>query len=69
MSRKSHLQQIKEYLEWGNSLNELEAFEKFGCKRLTPIINELKKAGMKFTIELDSNQYGKHFAKYTLIKI
>ena len=38
-------QAIKEYLEAGNTLTSMEAFEKFGCTRLSAKIFNLRKDG------------------------
>ena len=39
-------QAIKQYLEAGNSITSMEAFEKFGSTRLGSVIFVLRKRGM-----------------------
>ena len=69
---KSQTKAIKDYLEAGNSITSMEAYDKFGCTRLSARIFDLKKAGYNIqTIMMEGQtRYGTstRYAKYILIK-
>ena len=69
---KSQTKAIKDYLEAGNSITSMEAYDKFGCTRLSARIFDLKKAGYNSqTILMEcQTRYGTttRYAKYILIK-
>jgi len=58
-------QQIRQWLEQGNTLTPLDALEVFGCFRLAARINELRKDGLD--IEMTKERKGsKSYARYRL---
>ena len=60
---------ILNYLKTGNSLNPLEALNKFGCFRLAARIGDLRKEGHDIQTEMYSEENGKKYAVYSLPKI
>tara|TARA_R100000781_G_scaffold94684_1_gene58995 strand:+ start:4087 stop:4317 length:231 start_codon:yes stop_codon:yes gene_type:complete len=62
----SQNREIKKYLNHGNRLTSLEAFNLFGCMRLASRINDLKKEGMaigsKTIVALNGKRYSQYFA-------
>ena len=69
---KGQTKAIKDYLEAGNSITSMEAYDKFGCTRLSARILDLKKAGYNIqTIMMEGQtRYGTttRYATYILIK-
>ena len=65
-SSASQNEQIKEYLEQGNTLTALEALELFGCMRLPSRIHDLKRRGMYIIREMIITASGKRVAQYSL---
>jgi len=57
-------EQIKNYLEQGDSITPLKALNLFGCFRLGARIYDLKQSGMKIKTEIITKN-NKRFAKYT----
>ena len=64
--RKSQKQKVREYLESGNSITAIEAFERGWGMRLASVINLLKKDGLNIETELLTNKYGTNYAQYKL---
>lgn len=65
---ESQNQQIKAYLEEGNSITAIQALEKFKCFRLASRITDLKQSGVPIDsqfIEVDS---GKKVKEYWIAK-
>lgn len=65
--RPSQAQQILDYMQSGESISPIQALDMFGCFRLASRILELRNMGHKIKSDLYTNQFGKTFAKYTLI--
>lgn len=61
-------EQIKNYLEQGNSLTPLEALDKFNCFRLSGRIHEIRAMGINVASELVSGPNGKKWARYWISK-
>lgn len=60
-------EQIRKYLEAGNTLTPLEALNLFGCFRLATRIFELKKQGLNILTDIvEDAATGKRYAKYRL---
>lgn len=63
---------IQKYLEAGNSLTSIEAYEKFGCTRLASRIFDLRKRGFKIVTEMvdGRTRYGSYcqYARYYIKK-
>lgn len=60
-------EQIRKYLEAGNTLTPLEALNLFGCFRLATRIFELKKQGLNILTDIVKDAAtGKRYAKYRL---
>lgn len=60
-------EQIRKYLEAGNTLTPLEALKLFGCFRLATRIFELKKQGLNILTDIvEDVATGKRYAKYRL---
>lgn len=60
-------EQIRKYLEAGNTLTPLEALNLFGCFRLATRIFELKKQGLNILTDIvEDAETGKRYAKYRL---
>ena len=63
---------IKKHLEEHGSITSMEAFELYGCTRLSARIWNLRHSGMKIVGEStkSKNRYGKlvHFTTYRLVK-
>lgn len=70
--KESQAGNIQKYLEEGNSITSAEAYEKFGCTRLSGRIFELRKRGFNIITEMveGRTRYGNYcqYARYTLIK-
>lgn len=66
---KSQVENIKEYLQNGNSITPLDALNLFGCFRLSDVIFRLRNSGLNIRMELIKmpNKGGKGFAKYSLV--
>ena len=62
----SQEQQIKDYLEQGNTITSLEALNKFGCLRLGARIYDIQRKDPDFKIKSDLIELpnGKHVAQY-----
>lgn len=64
--------QLTEYLLAGNSITSMEAFEKFGCTRLSARIFDMREKGINVVTEIvdGRNRYGSHcqYAKYYIKK-
>tara|TARA_R110002020_G_scaffold357467_3_gene569839 strand:- start:7334 stop:7651 length:318 start_codon:yes stop_codon:yes gene_type:complete len=69
--KKTKKQKIKEHLEMGNTISQRDAIQLFNAYRLSAIIFDLKKSGMKIeTIDKSTtNQQGEtsRFAEYKMI--
>lgn len=70
IGNKGQTRAIKLYLEEGNTLTSMEAFEKFGCTRLSARVKDLRDSGYNIvTIMCEGNtRYGDtcRYAKYRL---
>lgn len=55
------------HLKSGKSITALEALNLYGCFRLAARISDLRKLGHKIKSDRCTNQFGKTFAKYSLI--
>ncbi len=64
---KSQKAIIREYLEAGNSITQLEALRLFGCFRLGARIWNLKQEGVLIKKEM-IEKGGKWFARYSIEK-
>lgn len=64
---KSQNKQIKEYLNHGNKLTSLDAFNMFGCMRLASRINDLKNEGMQIGSKTIVAMNGKRYSQYYAI--
>ena len=62
---KSKKQQVREHLERYGEITPLEALDKYGSFRLSAIIFDLRKEGMKIETRIDKK---KHYANYILQK-
>jgi hypothetical protein len=60
--KQTQTSSIKDYLLDGNSLTSIEAFEKFGCTRLSARIFDMRKAGIQIKTEMveGRNRYGSY---------
>jgi len=71
MSTKSKTQKIKEHLELGNGITQKDAIELFNAYRLSAIIFNLKKDGMKIeTVDKSHKNYDGQtvrFAEYKML--
>ena len=67
MKTESQESQIREFLESGRSLTQVEALVKFGSFRLSARINRLKNKGMNIGTEMVETTTGKRVARYRLI--
>tara|TARA_R100001082_G_scaffold4772_4_gene3436 strand:+ start:4566 stop:4796 length:231 start_codon:yes stop_codon:yes gene_type:complete len=56
--------EIKKYLNHGNRLTSLDAFNLFGCMRLASRINDLKKEGMLIGSKTITALNGKRYSEY-----
>lgn len=63
MKRETQTEEIRNYLENGGELTQLDVIRLFGCLRLGARIYDLKKAGMAIKKET-VHENNKHFAKY-----
>lgn len=68
MKRETQLQQVKKYLEAGNSITPIEALERFGCFRLADIIWRIRKNQHVYTTMV-TNKHGNRFAKYSFHRL
>ena len=66
MNKKTQCEEILEFLESGQSINPLQALDRFGCFRLASRISELKGKGHIITKKMVKSRYGKQFAQYNL---
>lgn len=70
--KQTQTSSIKDYLLAGNSLTSMEAFEKFGCTRLSARIFDMRKSGIKIKTEMVKgiNRYGSYctYASYSVVK-
>lgn len=64
--KQTQTSSIKGYLLAGNSLTSMEAFEKFGCTRLSAKIFDLRKSGYNVVAEPINafNRYGRPVTYY-----
>ena len=60
----SQNKEIKKYLNHGNKLTSLDAFNLFGCMRLASRINDLKKEGMAIGSKTVTAINGKRYSQY-----
>lgn len=63
----SKLQLIFAHLRKGRSITPLSAWEKYGCYRLSSVINRLRKKGHEITTTM-KKQGENNFAVYRLVK-
>jgi len=56
--------QIRMYLQAGNSLTQIDALEKFNCFRLAARVKNLRDAGVNIRSELLHTSDGKKYARY-----
>ena len=72
MEKETHYDRILRHLKDYGSITSWEAFEEYGCTRLSAIIFVLRKVGYIINSEKigRKNRYGKmvYFAKYTLVE-
>tara|TARA_R100001443_G_scaffold17872_1_gene28488 strand:+ start:8812 stop:9045 length:234 start_codon:yes stop_codon:yes gene_type:complete len=61
---ESQNKQIKEYLNHGNKITSLDAFQMFGCMRLASRINDLKNEGMRIGSKTIMAPNGKRYSEY-----
>ena len=66
-SSASQCAMIKEYLEDGNTLTQLQALNLFGCFRLASRIHDLRNRGLNILKERVLTPSGKWVAEYRLI--
>ena len=66
-SSASQCAMIKEYLENGNTLTQLQALNLFGCFRLASRIHDLRNRGMNILKQRVLTPSGKWVAEYSLI--
>lgn len=66
---KSQTENILNHLQSGCSITPIEALNKYGCFRLGARIWDLKNAGENIRTEIVRTENGKHFAKYSIVKI
>lgn len=70
--KQTQMSSILEYLENGNSITSMQAFQMFGCTRLSAKIFDMRKRGMNIKTETITcvNRYGMktQCARYTLVK-
>ena len=64
--KKSHNQMTIEFMRLYGSITQAEAYEAFGCWRLSGRINDLRKAGYNIVTKI--NDGDKKYAIYTLIE-
>lgn len=63
----SKQEKVKNHLNKGKSITAIDALKLYGSFRLSAIIFNLRKEGMKITSEVMTKN-GSNFAKYTLVK-
>lgn len=64
---KTQCQMIREHLEAGHRLSQIEALDRFGCFRLASRINELRKQGLDIRTDIvEGAENGKRWAEYWL---
>ena len=61
---ESQNQQIKAYLEEGNSITAIQALEKFKCFRLASRITDLKQSGVPIESQFIEVESGKKVKEY-----
>ena len=70
--KQTQMSSIREYLENGNSITSMQAYQMFGCTRLSAKIFDMRKSGMKIQTEMIDcvTRYGMktQCARYTLVK-
>ena len=70
--KQTQMSSIREYLENGNSITSMQAYQMFGCTRLSAKIFDMRKSGMKIQTEMIDcvTRYGRttQCARYTLVK-
>ena len=59
---------IREHLEAGKTITNVEAQALWRCRALPKRINELKKDGMKIVSEWRKDTTGQSFTRYRLVK-
>lgn len=65
--KKEQKPQVLSYLKKHKTITPLQALSKFGCYRLSSIINRLRNDGYKIiTILTDQKKGGNKYAKYKL---
>lgn len=66
---KSQLKQIKEHLQWYDTITSWEAIQKYHITRLSAIIYTLRhEEGMNITSTNKLAENGKNYAEYKLIR-
>lgn len=69
-ARLTHEKLVRAKLSRGEAITPIEALNEFGCMRLSAVIFELKKQGMKIhTTIVKDGKTGKHYAQYLLQSI
>ena len=64
VGKMSQTEMIREYLEAGHAITDLEALNLFRIRRLASRMHDLKAAGYKFDTETITVESGKHIARY-----
>ena len=66
----THCERVLDYIRRNGSISQREAYNSFGCTRLSGMIYDLKQRGYKFNVvnEVGQNRYGEpeHHARYWL---
>ena len=66
---KSQLKQIKEHLQWYDTITSWEAIQKYHITRLSAIIHTLRhEEGMNISSSNKMAENGKKYAEYKLIR-
>ena len=66
---KSQLKQIKEHLEWYDTITSWEAIQKYRITRLSAIIHSLRhEVGMNISSSDKRNVDGKNWVEYKLVR-
>jgi len=66
---KSQLKQIKEHLQWYDTITSWEAIQKYRITRLSAIIHTLRhEEGMNISSSNKLAENGKNYAEYKLIR-
>ena len=66
---KSQLNQIKEHLQWYDTITSWEAIQKYHITRLSAIIHTLRhEGGMNISSSNKLAENGKNYAEYKLVR-